>query len=243
MFADADAFARAAATRIVTVATMAIAARGRFSIALSGGSTPRPIYELLARAPYATQIDWSRVHVFWGDERCVPPEHPESNYRMAREALLDHVPVPAKYVHRIRGEDEPHEAALDYEQVLRAFFAVADGPAERTFDLELLGMGDDGHTASLFPGTAAVMEQNRWVLANHAPAAQVEWRITLTPIVLNAAEVVTFLVAGSSKAARIAEVLAGPDDDHLPVQRIRPMHGAPIWMLDTAAAAGLRRSR
>lgn len=240
VYSDPNTLVHAEAEQIVKLAREAIAARGRFSLALSGGSTPKPLYELLAKPPYASRIDWSRVHVFWGDERCVPPDHPDSNYRMTREALLDHVPIPAENVHRIAGEDEPDAAARAYEQVLREFFGVAEGPPERSFDFVLLGMGNDGHTASLFPNTAPVTEEQRWVMANHVVGLPQTWRITLTPPVLNAAAVVTFLVAGASKAPRLKEAIEGAME--LPVQRIHPTHGALSWMVDAAAAARLQRS-
>lgn len=242
IFPDRESLIRTEAERIVAQARDVIAARGRFSLALSGGSTPRPLYALLATPPFASQIDWSRVHVFWGDERCVPPAHPDSNYRMAREALLDAVPIPADNVHRIAGEDEPDAAARAYEQVLRSYFGVARGAPEQTFDLLLLGMGEDGHTASLFPGTAAVSEQDRWVLANHVTTPRDSWRITLTPLVLNAAGQVTFIVAGASKADRVWDVFEGPPRSPLlPVQLIHPIHGALHWMVDADAARRLRR--
>jgi 6-phosphogluconolactonase len=238
VFADGNALARAEAERIVTLASAAIAARGRFTIALSGGSTPRTLYSLLATPPFASRIDWSRVHVFWGDERCVPPDHPESNFRMTREALLDRVPIPQANVHRIAGEDDPEAAAGAYEHALRAFFEVPEGPPERTFDLVLLGMGDDGHTASLFPGTAAVDETRRWVVPNHGRGM---WRITLTPIALDAADAITFLVAGATKADRLHDVLEEPPQSPpLPAQLIHPTHGALTWMIDAAAATKLR---
>src|ERR1051326_6588109 len=158
---DAAALADAAARHIVGLGQAAIDARGAFSIALSGGSTPRELHRRLANAPLVSQLDWPRVHVFFGDERCVPPDHPDSNYRMASETLLSHVPVLDAHVHRMRGEIPPEEGAVEYEQELRAFFA---GEPPR-LDLILLGMGDNGHTASLFPGLQAVHEQTRWVVA------------------------------------------------------------------------------
>lgn len=242
IYADVDALVHTEAERIVTLAGEAVAGRGRFLLALSGGATPRPLYELLAEPPFAARIDWSRVHVFWGDERCVPPDHPESNYRMVREALLGRVPIPAANVHRIAGEDEPHDAARAYEQTLRDYFHAAEGPPGRSFDLVLLGMGDDGHTASLFPGTPPVTETRRWVMANHVTRPRPMWRITLTPVVLDAAAAVTFLVAGADKARRLSEVIAGAGQPAvLPAQRIRPIHGALTWMVDAAAAAQLPR--
>jgi 6-phosphogluconolactonase len=231
---------RAEAERIVTLASEAVEARGRCLIALSGGSTPRPLYELLATAPYARRIDWARMHLFWGDERCVPPDHLDSNYRMTREALLDRVPIPAQNVRRIRGEDEPHAAAEAYERVLREALASAasgDRPA-RSFDLVLLGMGPDGHTASIFPGTAAVAESRRWAMAVHVERPREMWRVTLTTVVLNAAANVTFLVAGIDKAARLREVLQ--EEACVPAQLIRPTSGRLHWLVDAAAASALR---
>src|SRR5262249_41973592 len=161
--------------------------------ALSGGSTPKALYALLATPAYAARVDWARVQVFWSDERCVGPESQDSNFRMAREALLAHVPLPEANVHRMRGEVEPLRAAAAYEQELRAAFSTPEGAPqalpERRFDLALLGLGDDGHTASLFPGTAAIDETARWVVAHHVAKLGV-WRLTLTPPVLDAAWVV-----------------------------------------------------
>jgi 6-phosphogluconolactonase len=236
VFPDKGALVRAEAARIVTLAKETIEARGRCLVALSGGSTPRPLYELLATAPYASRIDWSRLHLFWGDERCVPPDHPDSNYRMTREALIDRVPLPEENVHRIHGEDEPEDAALAYERLLREFFGRAGTP-ERSFDLVLLGMGPDGHTASIFPGTAATTETRRWVMPVHVERPRDMWRVTLTAVVLNAAAEVTFLVAGADKAARLREVLGDGGGDHppLPAQLIRPTHGILSWMVDAAA--------
>jgi 6-phosphogluconolactonase len=241
VFADGDALARAEAERIVAQAAAAIASRGRFSIALSGGSTPRALYTLLATPAFASRIDWSRVHVFWGDERCVPPDHPDSNFRMTREALLERVPIPPDNVHRIAGEETPEVAARAYEQTLRSFFGASGRKPQRTFDLVLLGRGDDGHTASLFPGTAAVDEDRRWVVPNHGRGM---WRVTLTRFVLDAADSITFLVAGAAKADRLHEVLEEPARmPPLPAQLIHPTHGALTWMVDAAAARKLEPER
>ena len=240
IYSDSETLMRAAADRLAMLAGQAVSARGRFAIALSGGSTPRPLYQLLAGPPWASRLEWSRIHVFWGDERCVPPDHADSNYRMARAALLDHVAIPAAHIHRIAGESEPDDAARAYEQVLRAFFLCPEGPPRRSFDVALLGMGDDGHTASLFPGTAPLAEQRRWVMPNYLAGASSPWRITLTPIVFNAVRDVVFLVSGESKAARLAEALES-EENTLPVQRIRPATGAVTWMVDEAAASQLRR--
>lgn len=230
---NADSLARAAVEHIVTLATETIATREQFSVALSGGSTPRTTYALLATEEFAGLVDWSRIHVFWGDERCVPPDHPDSNYRMAREILLDHVPIPAGNVHRIRGEINPKEAAADYERTLRSFFAQQ----RQSFDLFLLGLGGDGHTASLFPGTAALREQERWVVSYYANKVGA-WRVTLTPVAINAAAHVTFIVSGAGKAERLRQVLSGPHQpDALPAQIVRPDGNRLLWLVDEAAGA------
>lgn len=239
--------AQAAAEYFVSLSVEAIAARERFTVALAGGSTPRATYALLASDEFATHVDWSRVHVFWGDERCVSPDHPDSNYRMARIALLDHVPLPAGNVHRMRGELEPAQAATKYQELLRAFFSpscveseIGQTPIPR-FDLVLLGMGDDGHTASLFPGTAAIGEQTRWAMAQYVDKLG-GWRITLTPALLNAAANVIFIVSGSSKAERLRQVLEGPYQPYvLPAQIIKPDYGRLRWLVDAEAGALLRR--
>jgi 6-phosphogluconolactonase len=239
----AQRVANAAADHFVTLAREAMASRGRFAVALAGGSTPKAAYSLLATNEFARRVDWSRVHVFWGDERCVPPNHPDGNYRMAREALIDRVPLPASNVHRMRGELEPGKAAADYEKTLGTFFdspfgegaAGASVPPPR-FDLILLGMGDDGHTASLFPGLRAIHEQRCWVLAHYVEKLEA-WRITLTPAIINAAAEVTFVVTGSAKAERLRQVLTGPyQPDVLPAQIVGPDPGRLRWLLDEAAA-------
>ena len=239
---DAEAVARAAAERFVAAARGAVARRRRFIVALSGGSTPRALYALLAAQPYHDQVDWSRVWVFWGDERTVPPTDPESNYRMARETLLYHVPVPATQVFRMRGEHaDPEKAAALYEVDLRRAFALAPGEMPR-FDLILLGMGPDGHTASLFPHTAALHLTDRLVAANRVEKLQT-WRITLTKPVINHAAEVLFLVVGVDKAPVLARVLQGPrEPDELPSQLIAPTHGESIWLVDRAAASLLSGS-
>ena len=233
---SAAALADAAAGRFVAAAGDAIASRGQFIVALSGGSTPRDTYLRLGTGALASKVMWSRVQVLWGDERCVPPDDLESNYRMARETLLDRVPVPAANVHRIHGEDDPATAAEVYETTLRALLRT---PAAARIDLVLLGLGEDGHTASLFPGSAAVHEQTRWVMAARAPAASM-WRVTLTPAVINAAAEVLFLVSGAAKAGILRRVLEGPRrPDELPAQAIAPSNGRVRWCVDAAAAAEL----
>lgn len=232
VYSDADSLARAAAEYFVTLAAEAITARGRFIVALSGGSTPRAIYSLLASTEFAPRVDWARVQVFWGDERCVPPDHPESNYALARETLLDHVPLPAGNVHRIRAALPPPQAAALYQRELEAVLGT-----EGRFDLILLGMGADGHTASLFPGTLALAEKTRWVVENYVASLD-SWRVTLTRPVLNAARQVTFLVSGAAKAETLAHVRAG---ERLPAALVHPSLGRLTWMVDTAAAGQLER--
>jgi 6-phosphogluconolactonase len=230
-----EALADAVAQHIVTSAAEAISSRGLFTLALAGGSTPRAAYSRLATGDWQLATgNWRLVHILWGDERCVPPDDPRSNYRMAKEALLDRVPIPTQQIHRIRGEDDPEKAAAEYERELRALLG------SEALDLVLLGLGEDGHTASLFPGQAAVHETAHWVVAVLAPDGAM-WRVTLTPAVLNAARNVTFVVSGASKAARLQQVLEGPfNPDVLPAQAIRPVHGRLTWMLDQAAAGRLR---
>lgn len=247
VFPDTGALMRAAAEQVVELAALAIASRRRFTWVLSGGSTPRQLYALLATRSYASRIDWARVCFFWGDERHVPPDHPDSNYDMAREALLTPIGALASNVHRMRGELPPVAAAALYEAELRSFFAQSEAARAPAFDLVLLGMGDDGHTASLFPGTPALLENERWVIASDGGEARGE-RVSLTPVIMNAARQISFLVAGASKAARLSQVLRSNAEakgslgeappELLPVQYIRPVNGDLIWLLD-AAAAGL----
>jgi 6-phosphogluconolactonase len=232
-----------AAEQVVSDAAKAISASGRFVVALSGGATPKRLYELLASPAYVRRVDWARVHLFWGDERCVPPHHPASNYHMTREALLDHVPLPDINVHRIRGEDTPARAAATYELEVRRMFTTPAGPPSltvgRRFDLVLLGMGDNGHTASLFPGLSALREKERWVVAEYVGEVSM-WRITLTPPLLNAAVHVTFVVSGAGKAAMLHRVLEGPlEPEVLPAQAICPADGVLDWLVDSEAAARL----
>ena len=241
---NAQLLADAAAQRFVLAANAAIQAHGRFAVALSGGSTPRLVYSRLAGEPFVSSLDWSRVHVLWGDERCVPPDHEASNFRMARETLLDYVPVPEANVHRIRGEDDPPQAASSYERVLRTVLRTPSGPPQTAppfcLDLVLLGLGNDGHTASLFPGGASLHADVQWVAAEYVHAVSM-WRVTLTPIVINAAAEVVFLVAGDAKAAIVRKVLEDTNRPHeLPAQLIAPTAGRRVWLLDAPAAADLQ---
>jgi 6-phosphogluconolactonase len=230
-----EELAEAAARDFVARANEAINGRGRFAVALAGGSTPKATYEVLAR-DYSDELDWSKVHVFFGDERTVPPDHEDSNYRMAHEALLSRVRVGS--VHRMRGELPPAEAAAAFEEELREFFGP-DGPP--SFDLILLGLGEDGHTASLFPETSALDVTDRWVVANPVPKLGTT-RLTLTVPVMNAAKAVAFLVAGEGKAETLAEILeCGADPREYPAKFIRPEDGHLTWMVDRAAAERVNR--
>lgn len=240
---DAETLARAVADVVAARAADAIRVRGRFTLVLAGGETPRAAYARLADGRYTGSVDWTRVHVLWGDERCVPPDDPRSNYRMARAVLLSRVPIPPQQVHRIRGEDDPSAAAAAYETLLRRLLGSAgpDGPPERGPDLVLLGMGADGHTASLFPGLDGVRERVRWVAAQRGGVEPL-WRVTLTPVVFNAAGEVVFVVSGGQKAAALRQVLEGPRaPERLPAQAIHPAGGRLAWLVDSAAAAALRR--
>jgi 6-phosphogluconolactonase len=244
VYPDNESLINSAADLIMELAAEAIAARGRFTLALSGGNTPRPVYARLATAGYRDRIDWSKVLIFFGDERCVPPDDPQSNYRMVRTALLDQAPIPPGNIHRIRGEELPENAAADYADVLQRTFggdAVTGGPPPEGFDLILLGIGDNGHTASLFPGLAAVTETARWVMAPYVEVVGM-WRVTMTPVIINAARKVAFLVSGAKKAEMLRKILEGPYQPVvLPSQIVKPMSGELHWLLDQPAAARLRR--
>ena len=238
IFEDSAEVARVATRRFVELAREAIDARGRFSVALAGGSTPKVIYELLASDEFRDQVDWASVHIFFGDERSVPPDHHDSNYRMASEALLTRVPIPPDNVHRMVGEGDAVANARLYEDELREFFNGAPWPE---FDLIMLGMGDDGHTASLFPGSRALAEQQAWVVSNWVEKFNT-FRITLTAPAINHAAHVMFIVTGAGKADRLPEVLQGArDTDRLPSQLIKPTHGMLEWFTDKAAAANLNK--
>ncbi len=232
---DAAEVARAAARRFVDWAWQAIARDGKFQVALSGGSTPREMYRLLASQDFRTQIDWPRVHLFWGDERAVPPDHADSNYGLARRELLLHVPIPPGNVHRMEAESSPiGRAAHTYEAVLRQSLEL-DGRGFPIFHLVLLGLGDDGHTASLFPGARLLRESSRWVSTPSMDKLGTR-RMTLTLPVIEAAQRILFLVTGSQKAAMLRVVLCGGTDRELPAQMAQPRHGERIFLVDEAAA-------
>lgn len=218
----------------------AVATRGIARVALSGGSTPKIIFQLLAdpAGPFLNTIPWDKLQLFWVDERCVAPDDPESNYGVARDLLLSKVPIPAANVFRMEGELDPEQAAARYEATLRNAMKL-EGAETPAFDLVTLGMGPDGHTASLFPNTAGLDELGRLVIANHVPQKDT-WRITLTWPVINHAAEVAFEIDGESKTAVLAEVLTGPRDiERLPSQLIRPSSGKLLFLLDEAAAAAL----
>ena len=235
-FKDAEAIADAAARRVLESAKRAVEKHDRFIVVLAGGSTPRALYRRLTAAPYREKMPWSRSYFVFGDERCVPPDHEESNYRMVSECLLDPLEIPAHQVLRMKGEQVPVEAARRYEVRLGDLFLH---PTKRHFDLVLLGVGTDGHTASLFPGTAALEEQERWVVANEVPALGA-WRLTLTFKALNTARRVIFLATGADKAQVVAEAFGGlPHDTPYPCERVVPLHARREVLLDHAAASAV----
>ena len=241
---DASALARRAARYFAERCSAAATARGRVRIAVSGGSTPKATFGLLGDAvqPWRGLMPWDKLDLWWVDERCVPPDHPDSNYRMTREALLDKVPLKPEQIHRMMGELDPAEAAARYDMELRNAFGLKDSELPR-FDLLQLGMGPDGHTASLFPHTDALHETSRLVTANHVATVKDSERITLTqPVINNAADVV-YLVQGQDKAQILKQVLLGPlDPERLPSQMIAPESGILTLLLDAAAAALLPAS-
>ena len=238
IFDDLEALSEGAAELLTELAARSTDEGRSFSVALSGGETPRRTYELLASSPHRGRIEWATIHVFWGDERCVPSDHPASNARMARESLLDHVPIPGENVHLVQGAAPPSEASLLYERTLRRHFA-GDTPR---FDLVFLGMGEDGHTASLFPDAAVLDERRRLAVDVRAPGNGLP-RITLTLPVFNSARNVCFLIAGEHKARTLATVLEGPRRRaSLPAQRVAPERGELRWYVDRAAASALEAS-
>jgi 6-phosphogluconolactonase len=230
---DAAQLAQAAVNEFRTVAQRAIAQHGRFTVALSGGNTPRSVYLLLAQQGRES-LHWQKIFIFFGDERHVPPDDLQSNYRMARESLLAHVPLPKQNVFRVIAELPAEKAAKYYEDKLRSFFQLAPDALPR-FDLIFLGLGEDGHTASLFPGSAALAESKRLVVANWVEKFQ-SFRITLTFPVLNAGAEVVFLVSGESKAEVVRDIFTKADAIY-PSQMVRPREGRLLWMLDQPAAA------
>jgi len=234
-FKDAEALSEAVAKWIADTIAETLRQHPRFSIALSGGSTPERLHKLLAASPYKEQIDWGKLHIFWGDERAVPFEDSRNNAKMAFDTLLDHVPVPAEQIHVMRTDIAPEQSAIEYEKILHRYFGET-GPS---FDLVLLGMGDDGHTLSLFPGTAVVHEEKAWVTSFFLKAQDM-YRITLTRPIVNRAARIAFLTTGTKKTHALKEVLKGEyNPDLYPSQTIMPQAGELHWFVDEAAAAGL----
>jgi 6-phosphogluconolactonase len=236
---DPQSLNQALARSIADRAAAAVLRGTEFSLVLAGGSTPRALYRLLA-AEYRELVRWAQVHVFWGDERYVPADHPQSNFRMVREALLDHVPIPTEHIHPMStGYSDPHVCAQAYEQHLRERFPLA----WPRFDLVLLGLGTDGHTASLFPHSQALHERERWVVAVQAPV-EPPLRLTLTLPVLNHAAHVSFLVVGADKAPALRRALADPPEPaECPASGVRPVSGTLDWWVDEAAARGVASQR
>ncbi|GAC1349799.1 MAG: 6-phosphogluconolactonase [Ktedonobacteraceae bacterium] len=239
IYADTNTLSQQAAQYIVRLASEAIVTRGRFTIALSGGSTPKILYGLLGIEPYRSQINWASVEIFWSDERCVPPDSADSNYALAQEVLLSKIPIPANQVHRMPADQPDREAASrEYTSEMQRTFGTNGIPS---FDLLQLGMGPEGHTASLFPHQESLHEQQRLVMPVIVPKPPPP-RLTFTPPLLNAARHVLFLVTGSEKAEAVQAVLEGPyQPEEYPAQIVRPPNGEVVWMLDTGAAAKLTK--
>jgi len=242
IFETPEAVAQAAAGAFVRLAREAAANRGRFRVALAGGSTPKRLYQLLAEPPHRDQVDWSKVDFFWGDERSVGPEHPDSNYRMAHEALLSKVPVAESQIHRMPAEwPERDAAAAEYQTQIAAAFGVSRDGEPPQFDLILAGMGADGHTLSLFPDTTALKETSKWVVANWVEKLQTH-RMTITTPLTRQARDILFCVTGADKAGPAFEVLWGPaDTQRLPSQLLLECAGTVTWLLDRMAAAKLSK--
>jgi 6-phosphogluconolactonase len=234
IYPDFESLSRGAAELFAQLTEASIEVRSRFSVALAGGNTPRRTYELLAQNPFRDRIRWDKAHIFWGDERCVPQDDPRSNALMAKQALLDRVPVPSGRIHPMECAESPRDASRRYESMLRAFF----DRGQPGFDIVLLGLGEDGHTASLFPFTPVLGEQELWVSEVH-PAGQVT-RMTITAPLINQSRAVVFIVSSESKARVLREVLEGPRDPlRLPSQLIQPeFHGGGLyWLADRPAAS------
>jgi len=239
VYDDPEALSRAAAELFSAEARSAVQARGRFAVALSGGGTPRRAYEHLAQDPFRELVPWQNTHIFWGDERCVPGDDPRSNARMALQTLLDHVPIPSEQIHPMICDRSRLKAAVEYEALLRVFFAAG----RPRFDLILLGLGENGHTASLFPGTSVLEEQRRWVSEVHV-AEEGLHRLTLTAAAINQAELVVFLVSGADKAPILRKVLDEALDPHsIPAQLIKPVDGRLLWLVDRDAASLLQQRK
>jgi len=236
---DVAELSRKAAEQFVALARQAIAARGRFAVALSGGSTPKALYSLLATAAFSAQLDWRQIHLFFGDERCVAPDHAESNYRMVKEALLDQIAIAGDNVHRMAGELAPEVAAAAYAAQLTGFFNLPENNLPR-FDLIFLGLGEDGHTASLFPDSSALTDTDRWVTATYVAKLK-SHRLTFTFPAINNAAQISFLIAGQSKTAVVKAIVTG-QNSAAPAARIKPSHGKLTWFVTEDAAGDLRKN-
>jgi 6-phosphogluconolactonase len=237
VLSDLDAISHKAAEIFLNLSTNSLPAKESFAVALSGGSTPRRFYRLLGSAPYRNQVGWRRIHFFWADERCVPREHEESNFKTVYDAFLSRVPVPEANIHRIRGEKSPDEAAREYDGAIKAFRGGTEIPV---FDLIILGMGEDGHTASLFPGSEALREKKRLAVPVYKGGQEVH-RVTLTLPILNNAFQVLFLVSGQSKSKVLSEILEGGEKrSGYPAGLVAPAHGKITWLIDREAAEKLR---
>jgi len=232
VFPDPKALSSAAAEAFLALSLEVISSSGRFAVALSGGSTPRRFFTLLASSPYQQSIDWTRIHLFWADERCVPADHPESNFKLLHDTLLAHVPVPEANVHRVHGEADPEQAAREYEREIRSFFINGEMPS---FDLIFLGVGEDGHTASLFPGSPSIHEKARIVVPVYLAGPSLN-RVTLTLPVINHAAHVIFLATGRSKSDVLHNILKEGNSQAYPAGLVRPEAGTLTWFLDQEAA-------
>jgi 6-phosphogluconolactonase len=237
ILSDKKAVQREGAERVAAAAEEAISKRGRFSLVLSGGSTPGGLYELLAASPYRERIDWSKVHLFWGDERYLPLDDEESCYHLADETLISKVSIPSEQIHPFETDlDDPQDAADGYTQTLRDYF----GTGQPRFDLVLLGMGPDGHTASLFPEHATLnADRATWVVVERDSPKPPPLRLSLTLPLLNQARTIVFLVTGDDKAESLRKVLQSDDSPRLPSARVRPVDGELVWLVDMAAGAEL----
>jgi len=232
VFQDLEAMSRAVAELFTTLAKRCIAAQGRFTVALSGGATPRRLYTLLGSTPYRENIEWKHAHVFWADERCVPGDHPENNFKLAVDTFLSRVAMPKENIHRIKGEKGPGHAAQDYEQELRSFFGTASFPV---FDLIILGAGEDGHTASLFPGSASLHERTRLAVPVYLEPPKPN-RVTLTLPVLNHAAEVLFLASGRAKTGVVHAIIENGNPMRYPAGLVQPVRGSLTWFIDRQAA-------
>jgi 6-phosphogluconolactonase len=238
VFQDLEALSRAAAELFIIHAKQCVAAEGRFTVALSGGSTPRRLYMLLGSSPHRENVEWKRTHIFWADERCVPGDHPESNFKLAVDAFLSSAAVPKENIHRIKGEEDPGRAARNYEKEISSFF----GQAFPVFDLIILGAGEDGHTASLFPGSASLHERTRLALPVYLDPPKLD-RVTLTLPVLNHAVEVLFLASGRAKAEVVHAIVENGNPMRYPAGLVRPVRGSITWFIDRQAAGLLAEHR